>query len=362
MTTAVPGSVLSLRPGSSVPHVRRLRLAGDILVGEAARAWLERGRGQRGEWAASTRERYERVVRLHIEGSSDPDERPIGSLPLSELTADRVAEWSETNERVLAPTTAVIALITLNQVCRFALRRGWLIDNPVARLEPCEKPRWTPGRVGILDGADLARVLDHACSYRSLFTFLAYTGLRIGEALGLCWGDVDFEAGVLRVHRQLSRHRVHARLKTEAAHREVILSPALLRLLREQRLASPFDGAEDFVFANALGRGLDYRTVGEVFRAAVKRAGLGGEGRLSLHSLRHGFASLLIAKGLDVVFVSRQLGHANPNVTLSVYAHMFARREHAQAAREALEDSYMVMAGTANGRAQTSARPRQRRR
>jgi len=48
--------------------------------------------------------------------------------------------------------------------------------------------------------------------------------------------------------------------------------------------------------------------------------GLAGQGRLSLHSLRHTFASLIIAKGLDVVFVSRQLGHASPATTF-VYAH-----------------------------------------
>ena len=49
-------------------------------------------------------------------------------------------------------------------------------------------------------------------------------------------------------------------------------------------------------------------------------------GRLSLHSLRHGFASLLIANGLNVVYVSRQLGHANPTITLKVYAHLFDGR------------------------------------
>jgi integrase len=65
--------------------------------------------------------------------------------------------------------------------------------------------------------------------------------------------------------------------------------------------------------------------------------------RLSLHSLRHGFASLLIAEGLDVVFVSRQLGHANPSVTLKVYAHLFARAKHAPAARSAIEASYAAM-------------------
>ena len=61
-----------------------------------------------------------------------------------------------------------------------------------------------------------------------------------------------------------------------------------------------------------------------------KRASLLRDGkRLSLHSLRHGFASLLIAKGLDVVFVSRQLGHANPTVTLGACAHQFGQADHA---------------------------------
>ncbi|OGK90055.1 MAG: hypothetical protein A2X51_00190 [Candidatus Rokubacteria bacterium GWC2_70_24] len=84
--------------------------------------------------------------------------------------------------------------------------------------------------------------------------------------------------------------------------------------------------------------------MGNAFRAAVRRSGVRGAGRLSLHSLRHGYASLLIAKGLNVLFVSRQLGHANPNVTLSVYAHLFARREHGDLARQALEASYQAMA------------------
>ena len=75
----------------------------------------------------------------------------------------------------------------------------------MARLEPGEKPRWTPGRVAILEGDDLAKVLDHAGPHRPLFETLAYTGLRIGEALGSVWADVDFDDGILHVHRQLSR-------------------------------------------------------------------------------------------------------------------------------------------------------------
>lgn len=131
-----------------------------MTLAEAAHAWLARGRGQHGEWARSTRERYERIVRRHVEESSDPARPALGAVRLDELTVDDVADWSAANERTLAPTTAVIALITLKAVCRFAIRRGWLAENPVLALEPGEKPRWSPGRVGTLEGPALARVLD----------------------------------------------------------------------------------------------------------------------------------------------------------------------------------------------------------
>jgi integrase len=103
--------------------------------------------------------------------------------------------------------------------------------------------------------------------------------------------------------------------------------------------------AFDFDFCNTLGRGLDYRDVGEAFRQAIKRAGLEAPRKLTLHSLRHGFASLLIANGLNVVYVSRQLGHAKPSITLEVYAHLFDRADHATAARDALEASYRAING-----------------
>jgi integrase len=148
--------------------------------------------------------------------------------------------------------------------------------------------------------------------------------------------DVDYEAGLTHVHRPLKDGGGPAQGRARAVGRD---------LLRERWLASPFKGAGAIVFCNTRGRGLDYRDVGEGFRVALRRAGVaGGTGRLSLHSLRHGFASLLIANGLNVVFVSRQLGHANPTVTLSTYAHLFERADHADTARDALELSYQAIA------------------
>ncbi len=74
-----------------------------MTVGEVARLWLERGTGQKGRWAPSTLEGYERHVRRHIEASTDPTQKPIGTVKLRDLTIDRVAAWSQANECALAP-------------------------------------------------------------------------------------------------------------------------------------------------------------------------------------------------------------------------------------------------------------------
>jgi hypothetical protein len=95
----------------------------------------------------------------------------------------------------------------------------------------------------------------------------------------------------------------------------VILAPGLAKGLRERWLASRYKAPRYFVFCNTRGRGLDYRDVGEGFRQAVKRAGL------------------------------QQPGHANPSITLEVYAQLFDRADHATAARDALEASYRAING-----------------
>jgi integrase len=312
----------------------------NLTVGEVARLWIERGTGPRGQWDPSTKDRYQRLLRSCVDQPVIPRLRPLGEVKLRDLTVDRVAQWSAANERTMAPTTARFALGLLNQVCRHALRRGWLAVNPVTLLETGERPRGDAQTVAILQGPHLARLLDHSNRYRPIFELLAYTGLRISEALGLRWSDVDFERGVLRIRQQLGPDRVPKRLKTKAAEREVILAAPIVALLRKQQSAWPERCGDNLVFCTRNGLPYHHSHIGEEFRAAVNRAGLQHNDRLSLHSLRHSYASMLIAAGLNVVFVSRQLGHANSSITLSVYAHLFAAAEHADTARTAIEANH----------------------
>jgi integrase len=124
------------------------------------------------------------------------------------------------------------------------------------------------------------------------------------------------------------------------AVRDVDVMPALARILREHELRLGHSLPTDFVFVSTTGGALNGQNVARRgLEVAMERAGLDGDGRprLRFHDLRHCFASLLIAEGLDGVYVSRQLGHANPAITFSVYAKLFDRQRHADHAKAALE-------------------------
>ena len=191
----------------------------------------------------------------------------------------------------------------------------------------------------ILDREAIGKLLDAAAdSYRVLLATAIFSGLRQGELLGLVWSDIDFEAGLIRVRKALDRSGVRVEPKTPQAIREVVMMPALGRMLREHKLRSPFSGPEHFVFSTGKGTPLYWRNVTRRgLGSALERAELE---HVRWHDLRHTFASLLIAEGLNVVFVSRQLGHASPDITLKVYAHLFDRAEHAQRASAALEAGF----------------------
>ena len=167
----------------------------------------------------------------------------------------------------------------------------------------------------VLNSGEIEALLGAADEvFRPVLATAVFSGLRQGELLGLTWRDVDLAAGVIRVRWQWDRTGERVEPKTPGAVRDVIMLPALGRLLREHRARSPFSLDHHPVFASGRGTPLHYRNLSRRgLEAAALRAGLVGEGRprLRFHDLRHSFASLLISEGLDVVFVSRQLGHAD---------------------------------------------------
>lgn len=234
-----------------------------------------------------------------------------------------------------AGSTIAGTLATLSLLSRKAKVR-----NPVTDLERDDRPTVEAPEKRILEQAEIELLLRHAGDrFRPLVATMIFTGLRVGEALGLTWEDVDFENGVIHVRYQLDRQRERVALKTKAGRRDVVLMPPLARVVREHKLASLFAQEGDYVFPSPDGRGRDHRSTSKGIERAVERAGL-GDG-ISSHSFRHTFASLLIV-GLkyDPVSVSKQLGHKKSSFTSDTYAHLFDRVRHESELRDQLELSF----------------------
>ena len=232
-------------------------------------------------------------------------------------------------------TTAGV-LSTLSFVLSKATRRGLIPASPLTDLERGERPKKTQAEKRVLDDAEIGKLLEEGGAYRPLIAVLVFSGLRLGEALGLQWQDVG--DGFLHVRRQLGRDRVPAEIKTAAGRRDVVLMPQLASVLTTHKVASLHCGETDFVFPSPDGRGHDHRSVMRGIEKAVDRAEL-GDG-ISAHNCRHTFASQLIALGLDPVRVSKQLGHKSAAFTSDFYAHAFEKARHADDLRDRMADGY----------------------
>jgi integrase len=282
-----------------------------LTFAEAAARWLQlfEAKVAAGERRERTLENYRYQLEAHLLPT-------LGRRHLQSLTADQIADLiAALQAQGLAPRTVSDALTPLGSILRFALRRGYILDNPLRRLEPGERPRALPAHRRTLTRGQLARLLAARPShYRPLLATAAYSGVRLSELLGLSWSDIDFAAGLIHVRCQLSRAKADSPAervppKTAAAVREIPLAPQLALLLARHRQASRFRGAGDYVFSSGRGTPLGHRNVERrALGRAAERAGINREGerRLRFHDLRHTFAShLIVDLRLDVAQVSR---------------------------------------------------------
>jgi integrase len=239
------------------------------------------------------------------------------------------------------------ALVPLGRILNAAVRRRQIPSNPMARLERGERPSLERRDVRVLSSDEIRILLGSADGrQKPLLATALFTGLRLGELLGLTWADIDLEENVVRVRKQLDRTARRAPLKTSRAARDVELMPALSRLLEKHKnnaLKAGRADPESFVFTSRTGTPLQHRNVPRrVLDPAMDQAKLTGAGRprLRFHDLRHTFAGLLIAQGHDIVFIGRQLGHSSTQVTLDVYGHILDKARLGQRMRDELEAAF----------------------
>jgi integrase len=241
----------------------------------------------------------------------------------------------------LSSSTSTKVVRAMREGFAVALREDVIVRSPLDRIDRRELPKQgSSKKPRRLDDAELERLFTAARkktpSYHALFVLLAYTGLRVREALALTWADIDLGAGVLRVERQLADDdRTYIDVKTANARRELPLYPLLRRVLADHKLAAAWTADADPVFAAGRRTPKRYRNIRRALAVAVEAAGIAvaPDERLSSHSLRHTYTShLIVGLQLDAATTSKLAGHADPGVTMRVYADDFRQASERNAA------------------------------
>jgi integrase len=190
-------------------------------------------------------------------------------------------------------------------------------------------------------------LLGRETRHEALLTVMLAYGLRRGEALGLHWSALDWDAATLKVTHGVKRVQdrtasdrhtrlVIGELKTARSRRTLFLTPQLIDLLRQHRARLAEERIaigeawhdHGLIFPSQTGTPLDPDNISHVFSRISHRAGLG---HWHLHELRHSGASLMLAQGTDLYVVSEVLGHSSVAITKDVYGHLVEGQKRAAA-------------------------------
>lgn len=274
----------------------------------------------------------------------------IDGKPINRTSADAIAvalhQKTEalfdlvSHSEPLSPATIRAYHRTLSSILEKAVKRHCIPMNPA---EGAELPSLTGHQARYLDEPEARRMLqllqDEPIKWRAPITFDLLSGLRRAELLGLCWQDVDFDTGVLHIvqtSNYVSGSGVYIGTpKTEDSNRHLKVSRTAIMLLLEykawqdemkSKVGDAWEGSDedDRIFTNELGHPIFPTSLTQWMGKFIKRSNLPPA---CVHSLRHTYASLLIADGTPLVVVSSNLGHAKVSTTSDIYSHVISSAE-----------------------------------
>jgi integrase len=288
--------------------------------------WLP---ARRSTLAPSTVALYETIIRAYVEPHiGDVPVQGLGPGQLNRTYATLLTSGKRDGSPLGAETTSKVHRL-LHRALRDAVKWNRIARNPASLADPPKAPR---PEHDTWDASQLARFLDHAAQDRlaGLWTLLATTGMRRGEALGLRWSDLDLDDHRVSIRQTLSyvgTTPTFSGPKTRRSRRLVSLPPDTVVLLKAHRrrqaeerlLIGPVYSELDLVFVHVDGRPLNPATVSRVFLRLGKEAALP---HLTLHGLRHSWATLALLEGIPAKVVAEILGHSSTRVTEDTYQHV----------------------------------------
>lgn len=209
-----------------------------------------------------------------------------------------------------------------------------IVANPAERVQPpkARKPKrrsYDDEQTKILL-ENLEQLPIEDTKYKVAIILTIFTGVRLGELMGLEWTDVDFKNGIISINRSsqyLSDMGVFTKVpKTESSIREIAIPEFIISLLEEYKLWYEEQKSiygelwtdSNRLFVQADGKPMHPSTISKWF---VKYVGQIGLPVINFHGLRHTNASLLVAQNIDIAVISARLGHAQISTTLDFYVH-----------------------------------------
>lgn len=287
---------------------------------------------------------------------------PLGERKLSEVTNAMIQKHlqkkarSSKNPDGLGEKSLLNIKAFLNLVFNQAVKNGYVMRNPVTGVKI---PKAGTKETIALSLDEQKRLLQVAREYpRPIMfavVFALYTGCRKGEVMGLQWKNVDFDKGIIHINKQLTRHynsdedEVTKTVldvsdpKTKFSVRDIYMFPSFAkefkeykeRIIRWKQENKFIHSEEDFVFVGVKNRPIEPRVFYKYYQEVMEQAGIEGA---NFHTLRHTFATRCIENGMDILMVSRTLGHSNVSTTLNKYSHLLPK--HQKASMEKLEAIY----------------------
>lgn len=279
---------------------------GTISIRELAPNWLSR---KQSDVAPSNYRMLESAWRVHVE--------PVwGTMRIADVDLAAVERWIADMATESGATVVIRAYGVLAGILDDAVKSRRLASNPARGVE--NLPRKSARRHVYLSPEDVGRLAGESGQHRALILVLAYCGIRWGEAVALRVRDVEFLRRRLSVHDNAVQLGVdHAVGQTKSRHHRSVPVPQFV--LDELSVQCARRNPDDLVFGDG-----DYlprpKSHGGWFAGAVKRAKVQ---RITPHDLRHSCASIAISSGVNVLALSRMLGHTSAKVTLDTYADLF---------------------------------------
>jgi integrase len=289
----------------------------ELTVSDLIERWLEQGEVYQSHKPVTLR-RHRRTYELHIQPS-------LGPLRVQQVDRARMRHWVMGMAAQYSASHIANCLAVLNGAFSEAVELGIVEVNPCTRLKRPPEQRKPTATWTLAECAKLWPVLQNDHMWFALYRLLLATGMRQGELRALVWGDIDFGKQRVTIRRTMTldadgRVIVGNTTKTGKG-RSVALAPGTLGALRQWRAATPvrpLHPERDYVFGLRPGYplGLSYwQGKHDEFIAAA------GIRRITLHAVRHTFATLALEQGIPIKVVSDILGHSRVETTINRYQH-----------------------------------------